>query len=148
MRHAGAIVFAVTGVFAAVMNGTAADAADPCALLTPAQVATAIGVPEVKTSTGAKRCGWVPKKYAGSKQVYIQLEDEKLFAAVKMRPVGVTLVTGIGDEAVQVTTPSSNTTILQVRKGHVVFAVSVMGLPVDQAKTAEQTLAKYAVAKL
>jgi hypothetical protein len=78
----------------------------------------------------------------------VQLEDEKGFEAAKTRLSGVvTPVTGIGGEAVQATTQGIRT-VLTVRKGNVAFAVSVMGLPVDQAKAAEQTLAKYAVSKL
>jgi hypothetical protein len=148
MRQAASIVFAAVSAFAALMlNGNVACAADPCSLLTPEQVAAAIGVAEVKTSPAAKRCSWVPTKYAGSEQVHLQLEDEKLFDMIKARPIGVTPVSGIGDEAVQ-TTQGANNTILQVKKGNVVFAVSVTGLPVDEAKKAEQTLAKFAVSKL
>ena len=135
---------------AVMLNGSAAYAADPCSLLTPEQVATALGVPEVKMSPApaAKRCGWQPKKYTpgGSKQVHLQLEEAKLFDMLKKHPIGVTPVTGIGDEALQHTTKTS--TVLQVRKGNVVFAVSVSGLPLEQASMAEQQLAKYALSKL
>jgi len=151
MTRLARIVFGGSMVFVVATRpaAPAAAAVDPCSLLTPAQVAAALGVPEVKTSQGEKRCGWVPKKYApGSKQAYLQLEDEKGFEAARTRPAGVvTPVNGIGDAAVQVTTQGIRT-ILTVKKKDVVFAVSVMGLPVDQAKTAEQTLAKQAVSKL
>jgi hypothetical protein len=148
MRQAGAMVVAVVSVFGAVMlTSSVAYAADPCSLLTPEQVATALGVPEVKTSPGATRCGWVPKKYAGgSQQVYLQLENEKFFQTLK--GIGVTTpVNGIGDEALLQTTRGTRP-VLQVRKGDVVFAVSVTGLSVDAATKAEQTLAKYALSKL
>ena len=122
----------------------AAAAVDPCSLLSPDKVAAALGVPEVKTPGGTNRCVWVPKKYApGSKSVTIQLMDEKGFAAQRGRP-DVVPVTGIGDAAVQ----TSKIPVLTVKKGNVYFAVSVAGLPVEQAKTAEQSLAKQVVGAL
>ena len=47
-------------------------------------------------------------------------------------------VTGIGDEAVQ----STRNPVLTVKKGNLYFAVSVAGLPLNEAKAAEQSLAK------
>ena len=132
----GAVVFGTIS-----LSSTRADAADPCSMLSPDKVAAALGVPEVKTPGGANRCVWVPKKYTpGSKSVTLQLMDEKGFAAQRSRP-DVTPVTGIGDDAVQTTRIS----VLTVKKGNVYFALSVAGLPPDQAKAAEQTLAKQVV---
>lgn len=132
-------------VFGAVMlTGARAAAADPCSLLTPNEVAAALGVPEVKTPGGDKRCIWVPKKYApGSKSVTLQLMDEKGYTALR-GSADKTPVTGIGDEAVQ----STRIPVLMVKKGSVYFSVSVHGLPVDQVKAAEQSLAKEIVSKL
>lgn len=126
-------------VFGAVaLGGVRADAVDPCSLLSPEKVAAALGVPEVKTPGGTNRCVWVPKKYApGAKSVTLQLMNEKGFAAQRAR-LDVKPVTGIGDEAVQ----STRIPVLTVKKGNLYFAVSVAGLPVDQAKAAEQSLAK------
>jgi hypothetical protein len=133
----------------AILGGTATYAVEPCSLLTPAQAAAALGVPDVSAGPGAKRCEWTPKKSAGpSKSLYVSLEDAKGFAAAH-QPLGreVTPVGGIGDEAVQTTTQGIRT-VLTVKKGEVYFAVRVSGLPVDQAKTAEQALAKQIIAKL
>jgi len=69
--------------------------------------------------------------------------DEKGFAAQRGR-LDVVPVTGIGDAAVQ----TSKIPVLTVKKGNVYFAVSVAGLPVEQAKTAEQSLAKQVVGAL
>jgi hypothetical protein len=63
--------------------------------------------------------------------------DDKGFAAQRRRS-DVVPVTGIGDEAVQ----STRIPVLTVKKGNLYFALSVAGLPVDQAKAAEQSLAK------
>ena len=130
-------------VFAAMtMAGSPCDAADPCSMLSPDKVAAALGVPEVKTPGGTTRCVWVPKKYApGSKSVTLQLMDEKGFAAQRKRP-DVTPVTGIGDDAVQTT----RIPVLTVKKGNTYFALTVHGVPNDQA--AEQSLAKLVVAGL
>ena len=133
-------------VFGAVMvGGGRADAVEPCSLLSPDTVAATLGVPEVKTPGGERRCVWVPKKYAKgpSKSVTLQLMDEKGFAAQRAR-LDVMPVTGIGDAAVQ----STRIPVLTVKKGNVYLSVSVAGLPADQAKAAEQSLAKQIVSKL
>jgi hypothetical protein len=136
-----ALAFGVV-VFGAVMfSGVRADAADPCSLLSPSQVAAALSVPEVKASTGANRCIWVPTKYApGSKSVTLQMQTEKGFAAQRARP-DAKPVSGIGDDAVQ------TGLVLTVKKGNSYFGLSVH-LPADQAKVAEQSLAKQIVSKL
>ena len=132
-------------VFGAVMLGSVrADAVDPCSLLSPDKVAAALGVPEVKTPGGTKRCVWTPKKYApDSKSVTLQLMDEKGFAAQRKR-LDVMPVTGIGDEAVQ----TARIPVLTVKKGNLYFVLSVAGLAVEQAKAAEQSLAKQIVSGL
>ena len=129
-------------VFGAVTWGERrADAADPCSMLSADKVAAALGVPEVKTPGGTNRCVWTPKKYApGSKSVTLQLMDEKGFSAQRLRP-DVMPVAGIGDAAVQ----STRIPVLTVKKGNVYFALSVAGLPAEQAKSAEQSLAKQVV---
>ena len=136
-----ALAFGVVVFGAVSLGGVRADAADPCSLLRPSAVAAALGVPEVKTPGGTNRCIWVPTKYApGSKSVTLQLMDEKGFAAQRARP-DVTPVAGIGDEAVQ----STRIPVLTVKRGSLYFALSVSGLPVEQAKAAEQSLAKQII---
>jgi hypothetical protein len=130
-------------VFGAVTFGVRrVDAADPCSMLSPDKVASALGVPEVKTPGGTNRCIWTPKKYApGSKSVTLQLMDAKGFAAQRGRP-DVMPVAGIGDDAVQ----STRIPVLTVKKGNTYFALTVHGAPNDQA--AEQSLAKQIVSGL
>ena len=136
---------------AAVVSGTVmldarrASATDPCSLLSLDKVAAALGVPEVKTPGGTNRCIWVPKKYApgATKTVTLQLMDEKGFEAQRKRP-DVIPITGIGDAAVQTT----RIPVLTVKKGNLYFALSVAGLAVEQAKAAEQSLAKQIVSGL
>ena len=114
-----------------VLGGTAAYAVEPCTLITPAQAAAAMGVPEASTGQGTQRCQWVPKKSAQgpSKSVILSLEDAKGFAAAH-QPLGreITPVSGIGDEAVQTTTQGLRT-VLTVKKGQVYFAIRVSGKP-------------------
>ena len=136
-----ALALGVVVLGAVMFGGVRADAADPCSLLTPSQVAAALSVPEVKASAGANRCIWVPTKYApGSKSVTLQMQTEKGFAAQRARP-DATPVAGIGDDAVQ------TGLVLTVKKGNVYFGLSVH-LPADQAKVAAQSLAKQIVSKL
>jgi hypothetical protein len=68
------------------------------------------------------------------------MQTEKGFAAQRARP-DATPVSGIGDDAVQ------TKLVLTVKKGNVYFGLSVH-LPADQAKAAEQSLAKQIVSKL
>lgn len=109
-----------------------------------------MGVPDATSGHTLKSCQWFPKKHASgpSKSVNLAMEDARGFAAAH-QPLGreITPVSGIGDEAVQTTTQGART-VLTVKKGDVYFAVRVSGLPVEQAKTAEQTLAKQIVQKL
>ena len=149
-----AVLAAGAAVFGAVtLSSVRADAVEPCSLLSPGEVAAALGVPEVKTPGGAQRCIWVPKKYAPgpSKSVTLQLDTDKGFAAARsgLQVPGrqVTPVSGIGDDAVQTTTQAIGT-VLTVKKGNVYFVLSVTGLPVDQAKTAEQSLAKLIASRV
>jgi len=66
--------------------------------------------------------------------------DEKGFAAQKAR-LDVVAVTGVGDAAVQ----STKIPVLTVKKGNSYFSLSVSGLPVDEAKAAEKSLAQQVV---
>ena len=120
---------------------------DPCSLLTPVQVATALDVPEVKAEPGPKKCTWTVTKDAGpTKTAWLSLEDEQGFDAAKVS-LGrqETPVKGIGDAAVQNT--QGQRTVLTVKKGDVYFAIRLAGLRMDQAKAAEQVLARYVLAK-
>ena len=120
--------------------------ADPCSLLTPAQVGAALGT----TVAAGNRisptlCMWG----APPKRVTLTLHQPREFDALKM-PIGngVTkiAVAGIGDEAVSGT--SKIATTLSVKKGGVVFVVTVGGFPEDQTKAMEKALALDVLARL
>ena len=137
-----ALAVGIVVVGAVTLGNLRAQAADACSLLSSDKVAAALGVPEVKASAGTNRCIWIPTKYApGSKSVTLQLMDQKGFAAQRGR-LDVNPVKGIGDEAVQTT----GIPVLTVKKGNLYFALSVH-LPADQAKAAEQSLAKQVVSR-
>lgn len=137
--------FAGGVVFASIMlSGPAAWAVDVCSLLSANQAAVALGVPEVNAGAGANRCIWTPKQYAkGAGQLTVQIEGTN--DSAKMMGLG-TAVNGIGDEAIQ--TVVANGTVLHVRKGNTWFVVNVHGVPLDQAKQVEQTVAQQILAKL
>jgi hypothetical protein len=153
MRLRTSVAFAAGVVMlGALRTGNVYGAAvDPCSLLTSAQVASALGVPDVKASGGNTRCSWVPTKYApGSKSVTLQMTSAVSFAASRSGPSipgrrEVTPVNGIGDQAVQSTTPVN--TIVAVKKGNLYFDLAVH-LPGDQGKAAAQSLAKQVASKL
>ena len=145
MKLRGRMAFIGGVVFASVMlSGRTAWAVDVCSLLTPEQAATALGVPDVNAGAGANRCIWTPKKYVrGAGQLTVQIEGAN--DGAKMMGQG-TAVSGVGDEAIQ--TVVGNGAVLHVRKGNTWFVVNVHGVPVDQAKQVEQTVATEIVGKL
>src|ERR1700761_6591040 len=112
MAFAGSVFFA-----SVMLSGRAAWAADPCSLLTPAEAAAALGVPEVNAGAGANRCIWTPKKYkAGAGQLTVQVEGAN--DSAKMTGMG-TAVSGVGDEAIQTVVGTGS--VLHVRKGSTWF---------------------------
>lgn len=123
-----------------------APAPDPCSLLTPAQVGVALGT---SVGTGNQLAPTVCMWGKLPKRVTITLHQPQEFAALKA-PVGngITKVAvgGVGDEAVSGT--SSLATTLSVKKGAVVFVVTVSGFPAEQIKTLEKALALDIAAKL
>ena len=143
LRHR--VAFTAGIVFALVMlGGRAAWAADVCSLLTPAEAASALGVPDVNAGAGPTRCVWTPKKYkAGAGVLTVQMEGAN--DSAKMTGRG-TAVSGVGDEAIS--TVVGTGAVLHVRKGNTWFAVSVHGVPLDQATQVEQSVAKKIVGKL
>jgi hypothetical protein len=132
-------------VFASVMlGGRAAWAIDPCSLLTTAQAAAALSVPDVTAGPGPNRCIWTPKKYQqGAGNLTVQFEGAN--DSAKMMNLG-TAVSGVGDEAIQ--TVVGPAAVLHVRKGNTWFVVNVHGVPVAQATQAEKTVAAEIVAQL
>jgi hypothetical protein len=144
MAFAGSVVFALV-----ILSGLAAWAAAPvdvCSMLTPDQAAAALGVPEVNAGAGPNRCVWTPKKYkAGAGQLTVQVEGAN--DSAKMTGLG-TAVSGVGDEAIWTVVPSTNSSVLHVRKGTTWFTVSDHGVPLDEAKKVQQIVAAQIVMKL
>ncbi len=143
-----------------IVPASAATTMDPCSLLTPAQVSTALGAmvgPAKHLATTV--CVWdVPNEPPGSnlKRVTVTLLTERGFEAAKT-PVGGTItkvpVSGIGDEAVFGTT-GKLAAVLSVKKGPAAFAVRVQGFPLDQpqgvadVQAKEKSLASQIVSRL
>lgn len=152
-KHSAALFIGALFVLVACTSRPAYCAPDPCSLLTQAHVSAALGV-----QVGEGRlvvptiCEWAaPGESAPrAKKVLITLQGPQAFAYAKM-PVGhgitKTPVSGIGDDAVYGTTPGAPT-VLTVKKGNVVFVVHVTGLPDDQTKAKEKTLALEILSKL
>ncbi|WP_266182350.1 hypothetical protein [Dyella humicola] len=140
-----------------LMGGTAVAAAPPCsALITPSQAAAAMGVSAAKLGSdlgpGIKSCVWYPTDATAKKKVSMSIGDTKEFDAMSQLPSmpgrrESTPVSGIGDAAFQVTMGATNTS-LHVKKGGVGFTVIVSGMPLSEAKAAEQTLATQILSKL
>jgi hypothetical protein len=134
------------------MAGAAAAQApkEPCTLLTPGQVAGALGVKEVGAGEpiGKTGCSWQAKGGARG-MVTLSFWDPNGFAAMKTPLPNVTKssANGIGDDAVYSTIGAF--TSLSVKKGGAVFVVKAYGVP-EQAKQKEieGTLAKDVIAKL
>ena len=134
-------------VFASTLSGRAVCAAvDVCSLLTPAEAASALLVPEVNAGAGANRCIWTPKKYkAGAGQLTVQVEG----ASDSAKATGLgTAVRGVGDEAISTVVGSTNSSVLHVRKGTTWFVVNVHGVPLDQAQKVEQTVGSLIAGRL
>jgi len=137
-------------------SAKAAPANDACALLTPAQVSAAAGVPvkdgEYVTPTKKETCTWTAAKPAEKlpKMVTLFLEGLPMFQASGkplVKTIIVTPVSGLGDEAFFVT--MSTNVMLHVKKGNVALRVTVYAdMPVEAKQAMEKTLAQQALSKL
>jgi len=139
-----------------LVSGSTADGAppaDPCSLLTAVQVSAALGVTAGEgKAVASSLCQWTaPGKNGGSQKVAVTIGNAQKFAMAKT-PVNApsikkTPVSGLGDEAVFGTTAGQAASI-NVKKGDVYFAVSLMGDPMDKAQAVATALAKDVLAKL
>jgi hypothetical protein len=132
---------------------------DPCSLLTSAQVSAAFGVTVgAEKETGGLDCQWSqPGEGLAGKGALLhllgtvgRLTPVDQFNTTKMplpiKGVTKTPVSGVGDDAVYVTTGAL--TGLTVRKGNSVFQIRVYGFPPEQIKAKEKTLALEVLARL
>jgi hypothetical protein len=153
-----ASVFLCVAIGIASSPAKAAPPTDACALLTQAQVSSVLGV-----SIGAGQrlapsqpalCGW---GQMGGKRVVLSIYTQmgsmspvERYNLAKNSPVkGIvkTPVSGIGDDAVYMTTPGFGTGLF-FRKGSAAFDLRVYGFPLDQLKQKEKTLALDIIGKL
>lgn len=142
MAFAGGVVLGVV----MLSGGTAWAQMDVCSLLSPAEAASALGVPEVSAGAEMKRCIWTPKKYqAGAATLTVILEGANDAAKTLWQGDAVT---GVGDEAIEIVYEKSNSAVLHVRKGSTWFVVSVTALPVDQALQAEKRVGQMIASRM
>jgi hypothetical protein len=142
---------------ACATTANAAPPGDACALLTPAQVGAALGVPVAAgtyvTPTFKKTCTWNATT-AGSGYVTLMLQDVGAFesgkqlssmaAATKMV---VTPIGGVGDDAYYLALGDQVGFI--VKKGNATFKVAVYAhIPIESKQAKEKTLAQQVVSGL
>lgn len=150
-KHSGLLlVGGVVGLAVMARPAAAQAPKPPCTLLTPAQVAAALGVKDVAAGApiGKTGCSW--QAQGGARGVVtLSFWDPAGFSAMKAPLPNVTKVPapGIGDDALYSTIGQFTT--LSVKKGGAVFLVKAYGVP-DQAKqeAIEKTLAGDVIAKL
>lgn len=130
----------------------AASAAEPCGVLTQAQVGgvlgTSVGAGEKITPTA---CQWMARKPTGDaiRRLTVQFESADGYEKSKTPLPGITktAASGIGDDAFYTTVASLTT--LTVKKGKEVFVVRLYGVPgADKQKAMEKSLALDVAAKL
>lgn len=143
-------------------TSSAAPPSDACSLLTQAQVSAVLGVPvgagQKLLPNSAALCGWeVPgQKGMDRKRVVLSIYTQigsltpvQRFNAAKTPIKGITKepTSGVGDDAVFVTTPGFGTGLI-FRKGDAAFDLRAYGFPLDQVEAKEKILAKDVLAKL
>jgi hypothetical protein len=157
-RLAWMVVFFSSFVLPGSPAAYAAAPTDACSLLTLAQVGAVLGV-SVSTNTPdpKKLCIWSeshPKGAAKSATLTIwSLAGFPSATTAAVAGVVVTPVKGVGDDAVYAGPPDSAGNSgypgkIFVKKNGVVFSITVLGFPIDQAKEREKTLALDVVPKL
>ncbi|HEX7543357.1 MAG TPA: hypothetical protein VF361_00970 [Candidatus Limnocylindrales bacterium] len=129
--------------------------ADPCSLLTFAQVGSAISftVNSQIVSDGGRTCTWTyadPNNMVAFNTARLTLLDLATFAAMRDAVDGGVTITsvGLGDAAFY--SAGAQGTSLSVEKGNRAFTVSVLGSAYTtvQSETDERTLAGYVLARL
>lgn len=149
-----AVAILVSGSWLSVY---AASSADPCSLLTQAQVTAAIGASVDSGKSMAGMCQWSvpnqPNSMNGKKVTLVMRTAEAFDYAKKANPrITVTPASGIGDDAVYDTNHGATpgfATSLSVKKGNSYFVVHIYGFPdAEQVKAMEKTLALEILAKL
>jgi hypothetical protein len=134
-------------------NSCAAPPTDACSLLTPAQVTSVLDIPATPghlDPADKTVCHWPFTGLAGvlnsKKGVEVKLLDANSWSMLEPAIAAGESVTGVGDNATYFG-PSRLTTLV-IERGNVRFEVTVSGVPLDQVKAKEKTLAKDILAKL
>ena len=129
---------------------------DACALLTPAQVSTALGAPvgagSYVTPTFRKTCTWNATASGGG-YVTLMLQDVSGFEGGKqlgrmaLRNMSVTSISGVGDDAYYLAV--GDQVGLIVKKGNAAFKVAVYAhIPVESKEAKEKALAQQVLVGL
>jgi hypothetical protein len=129
---------------------------DACTLLSTAQVIAALGT---KVEAGKpvvagnpKLCGWAPASgpEIGGKKLTVQLLTAQSFELGKtpVNYVVKTPLSGVGDDAIYITSSRALGTSLNVKKGNSAFQVRVGGFTTEQEKEIEKSLALEILKKL
>jgi hypothetical protein len=164
-----ATIFSIVFIFAlgAAQAAYAAPPQDTCAALTADQVTAVLGVSVSAQAHGDlsgkdpdshPTCWWsqpgVPA--FSSKRVFLEIfgtigntSPLDRFSAAKtpVRGISKTPLSGVGDEAIFITSGGSNGS-LDVRKGSSVFQIRVYGYPLEETKAKEKGLALQVLANL
>lgn len=150
-KHSGLLLVGAVALAVTARTTAAQAPKPPCTLLTPSQVAGALGVKDVVAGApiGKTGCQWVSQDQALHAFVTLSFWDPAGFSGMKAPLPHVTKspAPGIGDDAVYSTIGPFTT--LSVKKGGAVFVVKAYGVP-DQARqeAIEKTLAGDVIAKL
>jgi len=157
-KTAVASIFLCIAMDIALSPAKAAPPTDACALLTQAQVSSVLGTSveagQRLAPSQPSLCAW--GKAFGKRvvlSIYTQMGSMtpvQRFNNAKNTPVkGIikTPVSGIGDDALYMTTPGLGTGLF-FRKGSAAFDLRVYGFPLDQLKEKEKTLALDILGKL
>ena len=164
MRAKQVLVFIVIVLCVAGAGGptAASPSVDACSLLTPAQVSAALGIASQPgqhlVQDSLLMCGWSETggTTPSSRRVVLDvygpigsLTPAERFANAKAPVNGLTKTpaSGIGGDAVYVTTPGFGTGLI-VKRGASVFSIRVYGFALEQIMAMEKTLALAVVTKL
>jgi len=135
---------------------------DACALLTQAEVSAVLGVSvgagQRLVPTNPSICGWDQPSdttHSGKRvvvSIYVPLgsltpTDRFNNAKKPMQGITKTPVSGVGDDAISVTTPGFGTGLI-FKKGNSAFDVRVYGFSNEETKAKEKALALDVIAKL
>jgi len=147
-RRSHAARLLVCAVATGALSPAAASAPAPCSLLTPAQVAAALGGTfGTGEPIGKTGCSWTSAK--PHLIVTVSLWPPTEWDRIKANPLGGKIIpaSGLGDDAFYATI--AQYVVLYVKKGGTVYLFKVYGVS-DQAKqmSAEKTLALEAMSQV